>query len=181
MPYYGPGTVEDGTTSVSTQLALMLSQLIDNLSQGEYTPADESVTTEKLAADVIAALAAKADDVDLDALEATLTAALAGKQDTLQPGTYAGNAELAALLDPIIVGAITRDANGAATAASVAWPDGATGAYTALVVSTAFPGSVDSYRVTHVLGGVTTTYTQPTITRDASTGAVTNRPAITVA
>lgn len=89
MPLYGPGTVEDGTTSVSTQLALMLSQLIDNLSQGEYTPADESVTTEKLAADVIAALAAKADDVDLAALEAALTAALAGKQDTIESGTYA--------------------------------------------------------------------------------------------
>ncbi len=95
-------------------------------------------------------------------------------------GTYAGNAQLAALLDVLITGAITRDVNGAATSAPASWPDGATGTYTALVLSSAFPGAVDSYRVTHVVGGTTITYTQPSVTRDA-TGAVTVRPAITVA
>jgi hypothetical protein len=95
-------------------------------------------------------------------------------------GTYVGNAERAALLDSILTGTITRDSNGAATAATATWPDGATGAYSALVVSSAFPGAVDSYNVTHVLGGTTITYTQPTVTRDAN-GAVTTRPAITVA
>lgn len=96
------------------------------------------------------------------------------------PGTYVGNAERAALLDSLLTGTITRDGNGAATAATATWPDGATGAYTALVLSSAFPGAVDSYSVTHVLAGVTTTYTQPTMTRDPATGAVTVRPAITV-
>lgn len=84
---------------------------------------------------------------------------------------------LAAQLDPLIVVAITRDGNGAATSAGVVWPDGATGTYTALVVSTAFPGAVDSYSVTRVVSGVTTTYTQPAVTRD-SAGAVITRPAI---
>lgn len=93
---------------------------------------------------------------------------------------YVGNAERAALLDSLLTGAFARDANGAVTAATPNWQDGATGAYTALVLSLAFPGAVDSYKVTHVLGGVTLTYTQPTMTRDAS-GAVIVRPAITVA
>lgn len=91
----------------------------------------------------------------------------------------AGNLQMAAVPDMLLTGAITRDANGAATDATVTWPDGATGAY-AGTASTAFPGAVDGYTITHVLNGVTTIYTQPTVTRDSTTGAVTNRPAITV-
>jgi hypothetical protein len=62
----------------------------------------------------------------------------------------------------------------------VIWPDGATGAYTATTVSTAFPGAVDAYTVTYV-GSTTKTVTQPAVTRDSTTGAVTTRPAMTVA
>jgi hypothetical protein len=80
--------------------------------------------------------------------------------------------------DALIVGAITRNSDGAATSAPVVWPDGTAGTYTATVMSTAFPGSVDAYTITYA-GDTTKTYTQPTVTRD-SNGAVTNRPAITV-
>ena len=80
--------------------------------------------------------------------------------------------------DTLIAGAVTRDSNGAATSAPVVWPDGAPGTYTALVVSAAFPGAVDSYRVTYG-SPVTATYTQPTVTRNADGAAVTV-PAITV-
>lgn len=90
------------------------------------------------------------------------------------------NTQLAASPDSMIVGAITRDANGAAISAGVIWPDGATGTYTATTVSAAFPGAVDAYTITHVLNALTLTYTQPAVTRDAN-GVVTNRPAITVA
>jgi hypothetical protein len=86
--------------------------------------------------------------------------------------------QLAALPDLLIVGAITRDANGAATSAAVVWPDGSPGNYTATSVSTAFPGAVDAYTITYG-SPVTKTYTQPTVTRN-SLGAVTLRPAITV-
>lgn len=78
--------------------------------------------------------------------------------------------------DSLIAGVIVRDANGAATSAPVVWPDGDTGVYTATTVSTAFPGAVDAYTITKDA----LTYTQPAMTRDAN-GAVTNRPAITVA
>jgi len=79
------------------------------------------------------------------------------------------------------VGTITYNASGAPTGHSVEWPDGATGVY-AGTASTTFPGSIDTYTVTHVLSGTTTTtYTQPTVTRDATTGQVTARPAVTVA
>lgn len=82
-------------------------------------------------------------------------------------------------LDALIVGAITRDANAAATSAGVVWPDGKSGTYTATTVSAAHPGAVDAYTVTWV-GPVTKTVTQSAVTRD-STGAVTTRPAMTVA
>lgn len=82
-------------------------------------------------------------------------------------------------LDALIVGAVTRDSNAAATSASVVWPDGSTGTYTATTVSTAFPGAVDAYTVTWV-GSSTKTVTQPAVTRDSTTGAVTTRPAMTV-
>lgn len=80
--------------------------------------------------------------------------------------------------DEIAVGTITRSANGAATGFGVVWDDGATGVF-AGTESTTTPGAIDSYTVTHVLGGVTITYTQPALTRDAN-GAVTARPAMTV-
>lgn len=82
-------------------------------------------------------------------------------------------------LDALIVGAVTRDANGAATSAGVVWPDGTSGTYTATTVSVVFPGAVDAYTVTYA-GSPTRTVTQPALTRD-SNGAVTSRPAMTVA
>lgn len=83
---------------------------------------------------------------------------------------------LDAARDPeaLFTGAITRDANGAPTASSVTWPDGVTGTYTGTASAT-WPGAIDSYTITHG----TTTYTQPTVTRNSS-GAITTRPAITV-
>lgn len=82
----------------------------------------------------------------------------------------------ARLPDALIVGAITRDSNGAPTAAAVIWPDGSPGNYTADALSSAFPGAVDSYHITYG-SPVTKTYTQPTVTRDSS-GAPITVPAI---
>lgn len=88
--------------------------------------------------------------------------------------------QLAANPDQLAVGTITRSASGAAISFSVVWPDGATGTFTG-TESSSFPGAIDGYTVTHVAGSppATTTYTQPTLTRDAS-GAVTARPSIVV-
>lgn len=85
----------------------------------------------------------------------------------------------AALPDPLIVGAIARDSNGAITTAAVVWPDGTAGTFTTLVASTAFPGAVDSYAITYG-SPATKTATQPTVTRDSTTGAATARPAIII-
>jgi len=87
-------------------------------------------------------------------------------------------ATLARTPDSLITGTVTRDANGAATSAPVVWPDGAPGTYTALIVSTTFPGAVDSYKITYG-SPATKTYTQPTVTRDTNGAAITV-PAITV-
>lgn len=78
----------------------------------------------------------------------------------------------------LITGSITRDTNGAVTTAEVVWPDGTPGEYNALELSTSFPGAVDSWEITYG-DPVTKTYTQPTVTRDASTGIITNLPAVT--
>lgn len=80
--------------------------------------------------------------------------------------------------DLLIAGAITRDANDAITSAPVLWPDGSAGTYTADVVSTAFPGVVDGYHITHTSDPIHT-FTQPTVTRN-SRGAVTTLPALVV-
>ena len=93
-------------------------------------------------------------------------------------GTFAQFTQLARTPEAIITGAITRDANGAATSATVTWPDGTTGTYTATTVSTSFPGAVDAYTITYG-SPATRTYTQAAVTRDA-TGAATNVPAIVV-
>jgi len=74
----------------------------------------------------------------------------------------------------------TRDANEAIVAASIMWPDGATGTFTTDIASTAFPGAIDAWHATHVLSGVTKTVTQTAVTRDAN-GAVIAQPAITIA
>lgn len=99
--------------------------------------------------------------------------------------TFVPLTQLAATPDLMASGAVSHGtslgSSGAATGFNVVWPgDGATGVYTG-TESTVTPGAVDSYTVTHVLVGVTKTYTQPAVTRDPSSGAVTNRPAITVA
>ena len=78
----------------------------------------------------------------------------------------------------LFAGAVTRDANGAPTSAVIEWPDGVTGNYSG-TASVSFPGAVSAYTVTRA-GSPTVTFTQPTVTRDATTGLVTNRPPITV-
>lgn len=98
--------------------------------------------------------------------------------ETVGDTRYAPVSRAAKNPDEIAVGAITRSANGAATGFGVVWDDGATGVFVGTESSTT-PGAIDSYTVTHVLGGVTTTYTQPALTRNAN-GAVTARPAMTV-
>ena len=89
-----------------------------------------------------------------------------------------GLTQAAKMPDTIITGAVTRNADGAVTEAPVTWPDGTPGTFTATTLSTAFPGAVDGYQITYG-SPVSKTFTQPTITRDA-TGAAVNVPAITV-
>jgi hypothetical protein len=97
----------------------------------------------------------------------------------LSPSVVTGsNVAFAMTPEQLISGAITRSATGAALEASVVWPDGATGTYKG-TESTTTPGAIDSYKITHVLGEITKTYTQSTMTRN-SEGAVVTRPAITV-
>lgn len=88
---------------------------------------------------------------------------------------------LGLVIDPLQIanGAITRNSGGAATGFAVEWPDGTAGVYTATTVSTAFPEAVDAFTITYA-GSPTRTFTQPTVTRDAS-GRITNRPKRTVA
>jgi hypothetical protein len=87
---------------------------------------------------------------------------------TVEAPSYA---QLARDPSQLFVGAVTLT-DGAPTSAAIVWPDGVIGAYTGTPSAT-FPGSIDSYTLTHG----TTTYTQPAVTRDAS-GNITNQPAI---
>lgn len=102
--------------------------------------------------------------------------------DRLSPegllGTFVSLKAAAKNPDLLIVGGITRDANQAVTAADVVWPDGTPGTFTALKLSTAFPGAVDGYKITYG-SPVTKTFTQPDITRNTA-GAATTVPQIVV-
>lgn len=87
---------------------------------------------------------------------------------------------LALARDPeqLFAGAITRDSNGAPTSAVIKWPDGVDGNYSG-TASVSFPGAISAYTVTRV-GSPTVTFTQPAVTRDATTGLITNRPPIVI-
>lgn len=90
-----------------------------------------------------------------------------------QTGAANTYAQLARTPEVLFSGPITLTA-GAPTSAAVTWPDGVVGTYSG-TPSVTFPGSIDSYTITRG----TTTYTQPTVTRD-SNGNITLQPAITV-
>ena len=86
--------------------------------------------------------------------------------------------------ESLFAGAITRNADGAPTSAVVQWPEKengqpVTGTYSG-TASVSFPGSISSYTITRITNAGTITYTQPAVTRDATTGNITNRPPITV-
>jgi hypothetical protein len=80
--------------------------------------------------------------------------------------------------DDLFAGAVTRDGDGAAISAVIEWPDGVSGTYSG-TASVSFPGSVSAYTITRA-GSPTVTFTQPAVTRDSTTGQITNRPPITV-
>jgi hypothetical protein len=111
-------------------------------------------------------------DAAVNAAQDAARASIAGRV------TAVPDASIARTPDALITGTVTRNSDGAATSAPVTWPDGTPGTYTALALSSDFPGAVDSYQITYG-SPVTKTYTQPTITRDSSGAAVTV-PAITV-
>ena len=102
----------------------------------------------------------------------------AARLNQLETDLEAALLQLARDPESLFAGAIQYDGNGAPTSAVVQWPDGVTGNY-AGTPSANFPGSISAYTITRV-GSPTVTYTQPAVTRDSTTGQITNRPPITV-
>ena len=77
--------------------------------------------------------------------------------------------------------AVTYDSDGVPATATVKWPDGSAGVWT-LTPTTGKNATwlaVDGYSITHITSGKTVT--QGTVTRDANSGQVTAKPALTVA
>jgi hypothetical protein len=102
-----------------------------------------------------------------------------GSIGSVVPAGVSGSDEyLKANLGNVVYTSVTRDADGAATSATVKWPDGTSGTYTATSVSTVVLGAVDAYTVTYA-GSSTKTVTQGIVTRDAA-GAVIAQPELTV-
>jgi len=102
----------------------------------------------------------------------------AARLNQLENDLDAALMQLARNPDALFAGAVQYDTNNTPISAVVQWPDGVTGNY-AGTASVSFPGSVSAYTITRA-GSPTITYTQPAVTRDATTGNVTNRPPITV-
>ena len=101
----------------------------------------------------------------------------AARLNQLEADLEAALLALARVPEALFSGAVTVNADQVPTSANVEWPDGVTGVYSG-TPSEHFPGALDAYTITRV-GSPTKTYTQPSVTRNAS-GAITNRPAITV-
>lgn len=72
---------------------------------------------------------------------------------------------------------ITRDSEGRVTSMTVLWPDTSVGVYTATSYN-ATHEVYDGFTITHI--NSSKTVTQAAVTRDAD-GAITNKPALTVA
>jgi hypothetical protein len=85
---------------------------------------------------------------------------------------------LARTPEALFSGSVTVNSDGAPTSSSEKWHDGSTGVYSG-TASVTWPGAINSYTITKT-GTPLLTFTQPTVTRNSS-GAITNRPAITVA
>jgi len=102
----------------------------------------------------------------------------AARLNQLESDLEAALLQLARNPEALFAGAVQYDTNGAPVSAVVKWPDGVDGNY-AGTASVNFPGSVSAYTITRV-GTPTVTFTQPAVTRDATTGNVTNRPPITI-
>ena len=73
--------------------------------------------------------------------------------------------------------AITYDADGVPTTATVKWPDGSAGTFTTVTKNSTWL-AVDAFTITHTTASKTVT--QAAVTRDAN-GQVTAKPALTVA
>ena len=110
-----------------------------------------------------AATSAAQADVDGVLGGATATA------QTLRAWTEAGAYEATA---------ITFDSGQVVTTATVKWPDGSAGVFTTVTKNTTWL-AVDAYTITHADSGKT--ITQAAVTRDATTGDVTAKPALSVA
>lgn len=95
------------------------------------------------------------------------------------PSDNAVYRSLAAEPEQLFSGGNTRTAAGQVKTAEVLWPDGTPGEFKVTGWSADFAGAIDAYTVTYG-NPATRTYTQPQVTRNPSTGVVTNRPAITV-
>ncbi len=124
------------------------------------------------------ALAAKLNITDLDTQTAAKISDTASA--TSSSLTALSIALLGKSIDPLSIasGTITRNASDAPTSFAVEWPDGTAGVYTG-IPSVAFPSAIDSYTLTYVGTSGTKTFTQPTVTRNAS-GYITNRPKVTM-
>lgn len=134
---------------------------------GELGVADGSVDEVKLDPAVVTKIDGKLDAVD----------AADFITETQADASYVPLSVLAKNPDNLISGSIVRNSDNAVTSAAVRWPDGTVGTYTSTTLSSAFPGAVDAYTVTYG-SPVTKTFTQPAVTRDSTTGAVTAVPAI---
>lgn len=103
----------------------------------------------------------------------------AARLNELETDLEAARIALVRVPESLFGGAVTYDGNGAPTSAVVKWPGGEDGTYSG-TASVSFPGSISAYTITRITNAGTVTYTQPAVTRDATTGNITNRPPITV-
>jgi hypothetical protein len=112
--------------------------------------------------------------------EATAQAVIATEQAALAIETMSSDIQIKnwAYVQAFAITTATRNTQDVITTATIVWPDGATGTFTATTINATFD-VIDAWTATHILSGVTKTVTQSAVTRN-SNDAVTAQPVITI-
>lgn len=122
--------------------------------------------------DITAGAAANAATINaplgqLDAAITNLAGGAAASDESLKEWTAGEDYEATA---------VTYDADGVVTTATVKWPDTSVGVFTTTSKNTTWLG-IDAFTITHITSGKTVT--QAAVTRDAN-GSITAKPALTI-
>lgn len=174
------GDVTPEFIALAEQTVAAAQQASESASASESSSESASDSAQQAASSANAASTSESNAAT-SATNASNSASAAATSETNTTNTYntfvAAQLKTWALSEAYTVLSATRNANNVVTSASVKWPDGTTGTFTATTINTTF-NAIDAYTITYDSDPVKT-ITQSAVTRNSS-GAVTAQPELTI-